>query len=80
MPPLPSLEVFPEEGDKEVDSEHEREKISFRKAVVPCLGSLKKEKKRRREKKENKLFQSSPRDRRKTGDVLLPLWLLWRYS
>jgi hypothetical protein len=32
------------------------------------------------EKNENKLFQSSPRDRRKTGDVLLPLWLLWRYS
>jgi hypothetical protein len=29
---------------------------------------------------ENKLFQSSPRDRRKLGDVLLPLWLLWRYS
>ena len=29
---------------------------------------------------ENKLFQSSPRDRRKLRDVLLPLWLLWRYS
>jgi hypothetical protein len=28
----------------------------------------------------NKLFQSSPRDQRKSGDVLLPLWLLWRYS
>jgi hypothetical protein len=28
----------------------------------------------------NKLFQSSLRHRRKLGDVLLPLWLLWRYS
>ena len=34
VPPLPSLEVFPEEGDKEVDSEHEREKISFKKATL----------------------------------------------
>jgi hypothetical protein len=34
----------------------------------------------KKRKNENKLFQSSPRDRRKTGDVLLPLWLLWRYS
>ena len=31
------------------------------------------------EKNENKLFQSPPRDRQKTGDVLLPLWLLWKY-
>ena len=29
VPPLSSLAVFPEEGDKEVESEHEREKISF---------------------------------------------------
>jgi hypothetical protein len=35
---------------------------------------------KKRKKNENKLFQSSPRDRRKMGDVLLPLWLLWRYS
>jgi hypothetical protein len=34
VPPLPSLAVFPEEGDKEADSEHEKEKISFRKAVI----------------------------------------------
>jgi hypothetical protein len=25
VPPLPSLAVFPEEGDREVESEHERE-------------------------------------------------------
>ena len=75
MPPLHSLAVFPEEGDKEVESEHEREKISFRKAVIPCLGSFIK-----KEKNENMLFPSSPGNRRKMGDVLLPLWLLWRYS
>jgi hypothetical protein len=45
--------------------------MSFRKAVVPCLGSLKKE--RERERNENKLFQSSPGNRRKTGDVPLSL-------
>ena len=75
MPRLTSLAEFPEEGDKELESEHEREKISFRKAVSPVwdLLAIKRE-------NENKLFQSSPRDRRKTGDVLLPLWLLWRYS
>jgi hypothetical protein len=41
-----SLAVFPEEGDKEVESEHEREKISFRKAVIPCLGSFSKKEKK----------------------------------
>jgi hypothetical protein len=44
--PLPSLEVFPEEGDKEVDCEHEREKISLRKAVIPCLGPFSKKEKK----------------------------------
>ena len=44
MPPLHSLAVFPEEGDKEVESVHERERMSFRKAVVPCLGSFRKKK------------------------------------
>jgi hypothetical protein len=34
--PLPSLAEFPEEGDKEFDFEHERERIGFRKAVIPC--------------------------------------------
>jgi hypothetical protein len=29
---------------------------------------------------ENKLFQNPPRDRRKMGDALLLLWLLWSYS
>jgi hypothetical protein len=46
VPPLSSLQVFPEEGDKEVDSEHEREKISFRKAVIPCLGPFSKKEKK----------------------------------
>ena len=46
MPPLYFLAVFPEEGDKEVESEHEREKISFRKAVIPCLGSFSKKEKK----------------------------------
>ena len=46
VPPLSSLAVFPEEGDKEVESEHEREKISFRKAVIPCLGSFSKKEKK----------------------------------
>ena len=68
MPPLPSLAEFPEEGDKELESEHEREKISFRKAVIPCLGSFSK-----KEKNENKLFQSSPGNKRKMGDVLFSL-------
>jgi hypothetical protein len=40
--PLPSLAEFPEEGDKEVDSEHERKKTSLRKAVMPCLGPFSK--------------------------------------
>ena len=38
MPPRPSLAEFPEEGDKELEFEHGRERISFRKAVIPCLG------------------------------------------
>ena len=46
VPPLPSLAEFPEEGDKELESEHEREKISFRKAVIPCLGSFSKKEKK----------------------------------
>ena len=46
VPLLSSLAVFPEEGDKEVESEHEREKISFRKAVIPCLGSFSKKEKK----------------------------------
>jgi hypothetical protein len=46
VPPLSSLAVFPEEGDKEVESEHEREKIRFRKAVIPCLGSFSKKEKK----------------------------------
>ena len=75
MPPLPSLAEFPEEGDKEVESEHEREKISFKKRqLFPVWDLLAKKRKN-----ENKLFQSPPRDRQKTGDVLLPLWLLWKY-
>jgi hypothetical protein len=39
--------------------------MSFRKAVVPCLGSLKKE--RERERNENKLFQSAPGEQKKNG-------------
>ena len=62
VPPLSSLAVFPE-GDKEVESEHEREKISFRKAVIPCLGSFSK----KREKKENKLFHKAPGEQKKNG-------------
>jgi hypothetical protein len=46
IPPLYSLAVFPEEGDKEVESEHEIEKIHFRKAVIPCLGSFSKKEKK----------------------------------
>ena len=42
VPPLPSLAEFPEEGDKELEFEHERERISFRKAVIPCLGPFSK--------------------------------------
>jgi hypothetical protein len=42
--PLPSLAEFPEEGDKELESEHEKEKIRFRKAVIPCLGPFSKKK------------------------------------
>ena len=61
MPPLPSLAEFPEEGDKELEFEHEREKISFRKAVIPCLGPFS-----QKRGGENKLFQSSPRDRKST--------------
>jgi hypothetical protein len=34
VPPLPSLAEFPEEGDKELEFEHERERISFRKTVI----------------------------------------------
>jgi hypothetical protein len=51
---------------RKLESEHERERMSFRKAVVPCLGSLKKKKERKKRKKkkkrknENKLFQSAP--------------------
>jgi hypothetical protein len=70
VPPLPSLEEFPEEGDKELESKHEREN-KFKKSSYPVWDLLAKKKEN-----ENKLFQSSPRDRRKTGDVLL--WLLWR--
>lgn len=40
--PLPSLAEYGEEGDKELESEHEKEKISFRKAVIPSLGSFSK--------------------------------------
>jgi hypothetical protein len=57
VPPLPSLAKFSEEGDKKLESEHEKKKISFQKAVIPCLVLLAK----KRENK-NKLFQSSPRD------------------
>jgi hypothetical protein len=46
VPPLPSLAELPEEGDKELESEHEREKISFRKTVIPCLGSFSKKEKK----------------------------------
>jgi hypothetical protein len=42
VPPLPSLAEFPEEGDKELEFEHESERISFRKAVIPCLGPFSK--------------------------------------
>ena len=66
MPPLPSLAVFPEEGDKEVESEHEREKISFRKAVIPCLGSFSKKEK----KMKISYFRALLGNRRKMRDVL----------
>jgi hypothetical protein len=42
VPPIPSLAEFPEEGDKELEFEHERDRISFRKSVIPCLGSFSK--------------------------------------
>jgi hypothetical protein len=42
VPPLPSLTEFPEEGDNDLEFEHEREKISFRKTVIPCLGTFSK--------------------------------------
>jgi hypothetical protein len=42
VPPLPCLAEFPEEGDKELEFEHGRERISFRKAVIPCLGPFSK--------------------------------------
>jgi hypothetical protein len=44
VPPLTSLAEFPKEGDKELKFEHERERerISFRKAVIPCLGPFSK--------------------------------------
>jgi hypothetical protein len=51
-----------------------RERKGFRKSVVPCLGHFSK-----REGK-HKLFQNSLRDRKKLGDVLLPLWLLLEIS
>jgi hypothetical protein len=51
VPPLPSLKVFPEKGDKEVDSKHEREKISFIKAVIPCLGLFSKKREKNEKKK-----------------------------
>jgi hypothetical protein len=35
VPSLPSLAEFPQEGDEELESEHEKEKINFRKAVIP---------------------------------------------
>jgi hypothetical protein len=38
VPLLSSLAVFPEEGDKEVESEHEREKISFKKGSYSLFG------------------------------------------
>jgi hypothetical protein len=73
--PLPSLTEFPEEVDKVLESEHKRESVSFRKAVSPVWDLLTKKRE-----SENMLFQSSAGDRRKLGDVLLSLWLLWRYS
>ena len=71
VPPLSSLAVFPE-GDKEVESEHEREKISFRKAVIPCLGSFSK-KKKKREKMKISYFRALLGNRIKMGDVLFSL-------
>jgi hypothetical protein len=32
----------PEEKDKELEHEHERKKISFRKTVIPCFGPFSK--------------------------------------
>ena len=49
--------------------------IGLRKAIVPVQDRLAKEKKNG-----YKLFQSSPRDRRKLGDILFPLWLLLEIS
>ena len=49
-----------------------RERIGFIKAVVPCPEHI--------SKREGKGFQSSPRDRRKSADILLPLWLLLEIS
>jgi hypothetical protein len=46
VPPLSSLTVFPEERDKKVESKHERVKISFKKAAIPCLGSFSKKEKK----------------------------------
>jgi hypothetical protein len=46
--PLPSLAEFPEEGNKELDFEHEserekeRERLGFRKRVAPCPGCFSK--------------------------------------
>jgi hypothetical protein len=55
--------------------ERKIERIGFRKAVIRYLGPFSKEKENG-----NKIFQRSPRDRRKLGDAMLPLWLPWRYS
>ena len=38
VPLLSSLAVFPEEGDKEVESEHERKKISLKKGSYSLFG------------------------------------------
>ena len=43
VPPLPSLAEFPEEGDKELDFEHEREKERenrFQKSRCPLFGTF----------------------------------------
>ena len=74
VPPLPSLAELPEEGDKELDLEPERES-RFQKSSRSMSEML-------YQKKENgyKLFQVSPGDERKAGDVLHPLWILLEIS
>ena len=53
-----------------------KEIYRFQKWSCPLPGTFQ----QKRRKNGYQLFQRSPRDRRKLGNILLPLWLLWRYS